>query len=682
MAPLDLAPQLSPPLQTPAARDVAAVVVRAARLPPAPGDPAFSVIRLDAAALQKEPRLDRALEQVPGLSLFRRSDSLSANPTAQGASLRAIGPSGAGRALVTLDGVPINDPFGGWVIWSAIAPETLSGAQVVRGAGAGPWGAGALTGTIALESRADRTGELLADAEGGDPGYARAAAVTDLAIGQAALSMAASGQTSNGWIPVREGRGPVDTALNFRGGSAEARFDADLGSGGFAGRIAGYSEHRGTGVRGGIADASGSSVSLTWAAQPTPAHDGFRLQAWAQRSDFDQTSLSVAPGRATLTLANDQYATPATGAGINAAWRRRRARWSLEAGVDARLMQGEDRERFRFVGGGFTRGRIAGGRQSVAGAYAEATRVDGPWLATGGLRLDAWRSWSGKRVERDLATGAVTLNGRPADTSGTTPTARAGLRRALGDGWYVRAAAYAGFRQPTLNELHRPFRVGNDVTESNPALRPERLQGAEAGFGRTGAGWSLDADLFVNRLQDPITNVTLGVGPGTFPLAGFIPTGGTFRVRENAGEIRAVGAEADAHVRLWPDRLSARAALSVTDARVHGGTTVPRLDGKRPAQAPIWTATAGVEFIATDRLKLDADARFESRRFEDDQNLRPLKAALTFNARADWRLGSRATLFVRAENLFDAGVQTGAAADGTISWGAPRMVTLGVRLSR
>src|SRR6185369_1655284 len=59
--------------------------------------------------------IDDVLRQVPGFSLFRRSGGLTTNPTAQGVSLRGVGASGASRALVLLDGVPLNSPFGGWV---------------------------------------------------------------------------------------------------------------------------------------------------------------------------------------------------------------------------------------------------------------------------------------------------------------------------------------------------------------------------------------------------------------------------------------------------------------------------------------------------------------------------------------------------------------------------------------
>src|ERR1700704_5982414 len=129
------------------------VVLITARPPDPVGSAAFSTTVLSEIQLRSSPLLDNALRQVPGLSLFRRNSSLSANPTVQGVSLRSIGASGAGRALVTLDGVPQNDPFGSWVIWSSLPSEDIQGVEIVRGAGAGPYGAGALTGVVALSER-------------------------------------------------------------------------------------------------------------------------------------------------------------------------------------------------------------------------------------------------------------------------------------------------------------------------------------------------------------------------------------------------------------------------------------------------------------------------------------------------------------------------------------------------
>src|ERR671920_263965 len=99
--------------------------------------------------------LDSILLQVPGLQLFRRSDSTTGHPTSQGVTLRALGGNASSRALMVLDGVPQSDPFGGWVNWPAYDPSTLAEVRVVRGGGSVANGPGALAGTIEMSSRSD-----------------------------------------------------------------------------------------------------------------------------------------------------------------------------------------------------------------------------------------------------------------------------------------------------------------------------------------------------------------------------------------------------------------------------------------------------------------------------------------------------------------------------------------------
>ena len=118
------------------------VVVTATRFATYRGDADFSHVDLTHADLADAPVIDEALKTDAQASLFRRNSSLSANPTVQGISLRAIGPNGAGRALVTLDGIPQNDPFGNWVIWAGLPQGAVDHVHVLRGAGGGAYGAG------------------------------------------------------------------------------------------------------------------------------------------------------------------------------------------------------------------------------------------------------------------------------------------------------------------------------------------------------------------------------------------------------------------------------------------------------------------------------------------------------------------------------------------------------------
>ncbi|HEY0053007.1 MAG TPA: TonB-dependent receptor, partial [Caulobacteraceae bacterium] len=405
----------------------------------------------------------------------------------------------------------------------------------------------------------------------------------------------------------------------------------------------------------------------------------WRGQLWARGSDLVNATVSTAPGRASTSPAAEQFATPATGVGAALA-RRTATGWGVwEVGVDLRAAEGESRERFRYMAGDYTRSRVAGGRSAVGGVYLETSRQAGPWLVAGGVRLDGWSVGDARRLERDLATGGVTLDSRADDRSGAVPTARLGMRRDLGAGRAMRLAAYSGFRPPTLNELHRPFRVGNDITEANPALEPERLYGAEAGLDGEAGAWSWSATAFANRLANPVTNVTVGAGPGTFPLAGFVPAGGVLRQRMNAGRVDAVGLEAELQGRLT-ETLGLRASLAATRARVDGGAASPQLTGLRPAQAPGLTLTAGLDWRRSD-WALTAQARFEGERFDDDLNSRVLEAGTTIDARVERRLGP-VWLYLAAENLLDSNLETAESADGVESLAAPRTLRLGLRWRR
>jgi len=128
------------------------------------GDTPASVDVVTAKDIEASPALvaDDVLRQVPTFSLFRRTSSLVAQPTTQGVSLRGIGPSGQSRTLVLLDGIPFNDPFGGWVYWTRVPLESVDRIEVVDGSSSSLYGNYAMGGVINIVSSrpARRTLEL------------------------------------------------------------------------------------------------------------------------------------------------------------------------------------------------------------------------------------------------------------------------------------------------------------------------------------------------------------------------------------------------------------------------------------------------------------------------------------------------------------------------------------------
>jgi outer membrane receptor protein involved in Fe transport len=319
--------------------------------------------------------------------------------------------------------------------------------------------------------------------------------------------------------------------------------------------------------------------------------------------------------------------------------------------------------------------RISGGRSAVEGLYVEiAARPDG-WLFTLGARIDGWETANGHLTESVVATGDITKQQVYPSRSGTLPTARAGIRRELGDGLYLRGAAYEGFRAPSLNELYRPFRVGQITTLANPALTPENLYGIEAGIGGDHGAFTWDVTAFWNQLHNPISNVTIGTN---------------LQMRENAFDINALGIEAEGRYAI-DDNIALTAAFDTVGAHTKVMSTTTGLPiNARPAQAPRWTATGGIEYRPLPRLTLFTDFRYESLRFADDQNTLPLAAATTVDARISWALTHSLSLYVYGDNLFNARVASTAASqpvEGGINaivtnFSAPRMVGGGLSFSQ
>jgi outer membrane receptor protein involved in Fe transport len=529
---------------------------------------------------------------------------------------------------------------------------------------------------VALSEADPGAGRWTADASFGSLGLGRGGVTADIPLGPGALLISAAGEHSDGWIPVIAGRGAADQPLTLDDRSASIRFRVDGAAITQVWRAAAYDEERGAGLVGAGSRARGASLGFSAARAPEPATLGWRAQTWLQVSDLANTSVSVAANRQTASLSNDQYETPAIGYGVNGAVRALWRHGTLELGADLRGAVGEDRETFRPVSGVLTKVRYAGGQTLTGGVYGEATAETGALLLTAGARVDGWDTFDSHRLESVIATGLSTLD----DRGGVLHSGRLGARLGLGGGTWLRAAAYTGFRAPSLNELFRPFRVGNNITEANPALTPERLYGAEIGAGGDmgRARWSVTG--FYNRLDNPVTNVTLDKGPYTDPVEGVIPAGGLLIQRRNIGAVNAYGVEAEGDVSLM-DGLGASGAVSWTHARVDGGLADAQITGRIPTETPEFTATAGLNWTLTRSLKLIGDLRYEGVRYDDDQNTLRLAPATTVDLRAEWRPRRNLAVYVEAANIFDVAAATGETAGGIYSYAPPKTVSLGVRLS-
>ncbi|MEO5578294.1 MAG: TonB-dependent receptor [Sphingomicrobium sp.] len=619
-------------------------------------------------------RMEDVLRDVAGLASFRRSDSRSAHPTSQGLTLRGLGGNAASRVTLTLDGVPQADPFGVWIAFGALDPHAIDRIRVTRGGGGVLSGPGAVAGTIIIDSRAPGDG-IDAALVGGSRQSIDARALAGVRWSDGFASLSGNFARGDGFVPVvAANRGAADRRVPYEQGAGRARLAQDIGGDVEAQvNFSTYTDRRERGTDFTVNGQRGTDASLRLVGTGATRWSAL---AYVQDRRFDSQFAAVNADRSTASLTLDQR-IPARGYGVRVEAAPKLDRVETRIGAEWRRASGETHEDFRFVAGAPTRQREAGGRNDTSGLFAGANWSGGGWSLAAEARADHWSMADGRLLERDVA-GNVLTDQRFAHRSGWEGSGRIAVGRRLSERFALRAAAYRGWRLPTLNELYRPFRAGADATAANAGLDPERMAGVEAGVDWTQVdGVMLSATVFANRLAGAISNVTLASGPGTFPGVGFVASSGVYRERQNVDAIDSHGVEIDATFQ----RGAWRAALSYafTDALVRASGVAAALDGKRPAQVARHSGSASLGW-ARGKLSFDATARLTGRQFEDDSNSRALPAALTFDGVGRVDLNRHVGIGIRAENIFDRQVIATLAADGTRERALPRTLWVELKL--
>ena len=637
------------------------IVVTGAGLEETPAVPAYDTEEIDRDQLLSVPsgRIEDALTSVAGFQQFRRSDSRSANASAQGATLRALGGNATSRALVLLDGVPMSDPFFGYVPFSALAPERLSRIRVTRGGGSGPFGAGALAGTIELESAGiDALGGFAGQLLANNRGETEASTSTGARLGSGFV--VASGRWDRGkgfyTTPVAD-RAPESARASFDGWSAQLRAVTPIAEDvEFQFRGLAYRDERTLRFDGADSSIEGQDASVRLVGRGEWQFDAI---AYVQARNFTNTVISSTLFRPVL----DQRNTPSTGLGGKFELRPPVGESHvLRLGADYRRSDGELFETaISAFSGNVTARRNAGGINTDLGFFLEDDWSVGALTLTAGARLDRWTIRDGFYSERDSA-GLLIASETYPDRAGWDASFRGGAVFRASEMVAFRAAAYSGLRLPTLNELYRPFVVFPVVTQANAALENERLEGFEAGIDLTPReNVLLSLTAFDNQVENAIANVTIGTN---------------LRQRRNIDAIDARGLEAS--VRADIGNFGLNASASWTDAEARGSGPAALLDGNRPSQTPRFTGGATLSYSPAENWLFSATVRYFGAQFEDDLETDVLPSTTTLDAFAKVPITGKLALILRGENLTGETIVT-RNQSGSIDLGTPRTVWGGLR---
>jgi outer membrane cobalamin receptor len=648
-------------------------------------DSPYSYEIIEKADLESAPqrRLDDVLRSIPGFSLFRRSSSRVAHPTTQGVSLRNIGPNGAGRTLVLLDGVPMNDPFGGWVYWNRLPIGRIQRVEILRGGGAGAWGNSALGGTIHLHSEQGDASKLRLETTVGDHGTAEGlfSAQDSFPWGDAVLT---GGIFSTDGYPVvrADQRGAVDrnaySEAEFVEGGIRLKWGENRT---LFSRVSYFNEERGNGTSLAVNATKGYEFSVGLKQEISEEKASLEATIYYQNRDFSSFFPAVAADRSSELPALDQFDVPAEAWGGSILGNFSFGEYHrMLIGADARRVSGETNEQFFFNGTSFNFQRRAGGEQTLLGFFMEDEWDPAIGLIiNASVRVDNWRSYNGFRLRTDLNTGEVVRREQFVPREQRVGNARVGFAYQFNEQMRFRGHFATGFRAPTLNELYRPFRVRSDITEANPSLDPERLFGGEIGLEwQVSDSFGLNLIYFDNRLEDAIANVTLAQGPGVVDPCGFVPNGGSCRQRRNLETARIRGFEVEGVFAIG-ERWSVLGRYLYSDARITDSPDDSGLEENRLAQSPEHSASVTVGWQPTSSLRNTFQFRYVSTQFENDANTLRLDSFAVFDWSTTLRLNEGLQVFLSIENVTETEIETGLANNGIVSIGSPRLFSVGFR---
>jgi outer membrane receptor protein involved in Fe transport len=613
--------------------------------------------------------LDDVLRTIVGINLPDYA-SYTQHPTANLVSMRGLG--GYARVLVLRDGVPLNDPFFGYVQWNRVPLDAVERVDVVRGALASAWGNYAMGGVVNMVSRRPQASEAAFDAGYGQRETSRLSAAGTFAMSERfALDLDANQFRTAGYNSVPgELRAPLDIPTSFRArtGEATARGRLDGSLEGFV--RAGYHEDH---------QLLGTPSSLNWqrnadySAGLNKRFDGgagLALTAFHTDEKFWTANVGTpeAAARGFAEYVQNLHVTPVTDTGASAVWSKRLGAGlpTLSLGADFRHIDGSDTAQIFDETGTQVRTDIGRGEQRFVGEFAQLEWVPLPQLQlVAGVRHETWKNYNG-------FDGNPGGQGAVPDVSASSTNPRLSVRYTLDDHWALRAAGYKAFRAPNLNDLYRGYSIPGGTFLPNPDLKPERLTGGEAGADFDYGALHGQLTAYSNTIRDLLTSRNLAQDE--------LPPGFFFGTRNiNAGRARTNGIELEAHwqfARAW----NAVVNYAHNNPKILENPADPTTAGNIEGGIPRNAAALGLVY-APGPFTAATRVRYVQGYFTDNAGALPIDSYTVFDLSGSWRLTRRVELYAQIENLFNRQYIAQNSGNATPSLGTPFTAFAGVRIA-
>lgn len=668
-----------PPLEV-----IGVTVTRANAVPTnAPGS--ISVISTQQIRDSAAQELDDVLKTVPGIDLLGYASDTQ-HPTSDSFGMRGLGggAQGISRGLVMVDGVPINDPFFGYIQWNRIPLDDIDRVEIIRGGGSPIWGNYAEGGVINVITKSTQQGGLAGDAGYGSYSTYRTSAFAAYPpVGNNLLQIFAEANGTAGYqsVPPYE-RAPFNVPTSSRAYNVGLKDTLTLSSDLLAHVSLNVHDNRQQ-LETVLDSNNQQNASVAGDIARQFYHGGLlKLTAFYGDDRFGTNNSTYFPNQTDLAATTDtlneihQLRTQDSGGSLIWSQQGSSLLRNYMVGVDVHYIAGGDHTS-HFIAPDFSPAYFTtqgGGVQLFTAGFVQATLtpVRNLELVASG-RLQYLQDTGGF----DGSLGGL---GAVPDHEYNSLNPRVDVRYGLPAGFALRGSYYTSFRAPNLGDEFYTYAAGGFVQLPSPLLQPEHLQGSEVGVDYTRSGLRAQLTAYRSWIDNYIV-----IEPSSNAV--YSPPNWFVVQNQNIAAVRAQGIETEIDWNI-SSRWSTQLAYTLADSVVQQNPLDPASVGEQIIDVPRtkvssrFTYTAPTGWRAALQMTYVSATDWASPDHTDPGYPGAISADphLLVNLSGSYPVSKNLEVYTHIENLFDRRyLATSYSAPSAEAYGMPREIFAGIR---
>ncbi|MDD2828112.1 MAG: TonB-dependent receptor [Sulfuricurvum sp.] len=600
---------------------------------------------------------DELLKEVSGIDFKHNIGVMSASTTNK-IVMRGLGGSTEGRVLLLIDGVPMNDMYGGEVEWNRIPVSMIQRIEIVKGVSSALYGSGAMGGVINIITK-NPTEKFNADV-----------ALTYGSMNTKIASLGAGGKYNDfgfifsGDTMTSDGYNPETTANtktytrdkgaernNFNG---KVTYDIDPTSSIYL--SGSYYDNQTTGTMS-LAGYNPYHQELknysTGYTKKFDNHAEFSVRAFYKdeysKYDSANTAKTAVQYQSSSTNLDQggglQYTLPLTDNGVLGTS-------TLVSGVD--LRQGSINRHNFYIDGSGKDIKVQGKQQYVGLFLQDETFIGDNFIINVGGRYDTWDNYDGYNYDTSRSPNETTY----AKTSTTGFSPKIGAVYHVSDSTSLRSSAGSAYRAPTLSDLYNTYVSGSLIYYGNPDLKPEKVVSYEIGLDQKIGDGKINLTAYQSYAKDFFYFVT------TPPSGGYTKA----QTKSNVGKVKIHGVEADFTYPLYENiQLLTNYTYNVSKIDEYIQNTA--LEGKYLIEVPKHKGSLTLSYSNPEWFDAKCAARYVGKRFSDDVNTVQYSSYTMYDLKLSKKIGSMVEAALEINDLFDSGYTEYYVSPGRVVYG-------------